>query len=117
MLTTPEVTRMRAIQESALPGTATIRRLTRVSDGGGGYTEQWTDIATVACRLAPVGGGEGVTGGRVDDRTTHIITLPALTDVTEADRLLTGGQTFEATLVRTRGQWELSRRVEAREVR
>lgn len=108
-----QVERMRATAAGALPDTATVRRLTRVPSGGGGYTDSWVDVATVACRIAPVGGGEGATvGDAVSDRTTHVVTLPALTDVAEADRLVVDGQTLEVTLAKKRGTWELSRRCE-----
>lgn len=117
MLTATQLAAMRATAQAALPQTCTIQRKTVVSDGGGGTSETWADHATdVPCRIAPVGGGEtGTAGDRVADESTHIITLPAQADVTEADRLEIDGQTFEATLARTRGTWEITRRVEARE--
>jgi SPP1 family predicted phage head-tail adaptor len=116
MLTTAEITAMRATADTALPDVATVQRATTVSDGGGGTTTSWADVATVACRIAPAGGGEGATTGeRVVDESTHIVTFPALADVTEADRLLVDGQTFNVTLVKQRGAWELSRRAEAKE--
>jgi SPP1 family predicted phage head-tail adaptor len=116
MLTTAEITAMRATADTALPDLATVQRATTVSDGGGGTTTSWADVATVACRIAPAGGGEGATTGeRVVDESTHILTLPAVADITEADRLLIAGRLYDITLVRHRGAWELSRRAEAKE--
>lgn len=106
---------MRATALGALPSQATIQRLTRTPSGGGGYTEGWANLATVACRIAPMGGGERIVASAVDDRTTHVVTFPALTDVEEADRVDIDGQTFEVTVVRKRGAWEISRRVEVQE--
>ena len=109
---------MRAVAAAALPDTVQIERLTRVSDGGGGSTETWTaQPDAVPCRIAPLGGGEGgQAGGRVSDQTTHVLTLPAGTEISEADRLLVAGVRYEVTAVRERGAWEISRRVEAREM-
>ncbi len=117
MLTTAEITAMRATSDTALPDLATIQRATTVSDGGGGTTTSWADQATVACRVAPAGGGEtGTTGGRVVDESSHVITLPAGTDVVEADRLLVNAtQAYNVTLVKQREAWELSRRIECKE--
>jgi SPP1 family predicted phage head-tail adaptor len=116
MLTDLQLAEMRATVNDALPDTCLVQRRTIVNDGGGGQTETWADHATVACRIAPVGGGEGrVAGGRVEDETTHVVTMPAGTDVTEADRLVISSRTYEVTLVHERGAWELSKRVEAKE--
>lgn len=117
MLSAAELAAMRSTADAALADTCTIQRKTSVSDGGGGTTDTWPDHATgIACRIAPAGGGEtGTAGDRVNDETTHIVTLPALTDITEADRLTIDGQTYEATAVRKRGAWEITRRVECRE--
>lgn len=53
MLTTAELTSIQTVQADALPETATIRRLSRVSDGGGGFTLTWANVATgVPCRAA-----------------------------------------------------------------
>lgn len=117
MLTSAQLDRMRATTHAALPETCTIQRKTAVSDGGGGTTTSWVNQAAgVPCRVAPAGGGEtGTAGDRISDETTHIVTLPAQTEVTEADRLVIAGQTYESTAVRKRGAWEVTRRVEARE--
>lgn len=117
MLTAGDIAAMRGTAESALPDTATLERLTSTSDGGGGFTEAWaTQGAAIPCRIAPLGGGEGGNaGGRVSDETSHVVSLPAETDVTESDRLVIAGRTYEVTVVRERGEWEISRRVEAKE--
>jgi len=116
MLSAAEIASMRATVDEALPDTCTIRRKAVVSDGGGGQTTTWSDLAAgVACGIAPVAGGEGATtAGRVVDETTHVVTLPDGQDVTEADRIVVDGVTYELTLVRKRGAWELNRRAEVR---
>lgn len=106
-----------------LPDRATIQRSTDAPDGGGGLTQTWAPLAAdVPCRLAPVGGGEdsarGGSGGgdRISDSATAIVTFRAGQDVTEADRIVIAGQTFDVQLVRRRGEYELTRRVEVKEV-
>lgn len=122
MLSTSELASMRATIGQALPDTCVIRRNTPVSDGGGGTTDDWSNLATnVPCGIAPVAGGEAPNrinaeaGGRIKDESTAIVTLPAGQNITEADRIVIGDQTFEVTLVRERAAWEISRRVEVKE--
>jgi head-tail adaptor len=117
MLDNDTLDAMREQIVAALPDTGTVSRRTRVADGGGGYTFTWADHHTVPCRIAPVAGGEqGVApGGRAADETTHVATVPAGADVSVQDRLRVSGQTYDVLLVRRRGSWELSRRVELKE--
>jgi hypothetical protein len=114
MLTTAELTAIRTEANAWLPSVATRLARVQVNDGAGGVGSGYVaDPATVACRIAPVAGGEGPDqGGAVDDRTTHIVTLPAGTTVEEPDRLVIDGVTYEITLVRKRPGLEAVRRVE-----
>lgn len=117
MLTTAELTAIRNEANAWLPSVATRLARVQVSDGAGGVGSGYVaGTATVACRIAPVAGGEGPDqGGAVDDRTTHVATLPAGTVVEEPDRLVIDGVTYEVTLVRRRPGLEAVRRVEVRE--
>lgn len=122
MLDQDEIDDMRETMREAMPDLATVQRKQVVSDGGGGETETWTDLApNVPCRFSPVAGGEAGTergratvGGRAVDESTHIVTVEAERDVTERDRLLINGEVYEVLLVRRRDHWELSRRLEVR---
>jgi head-tail adaptor len=115
-ITAGELASARATALQTLDTTAVVHAQSTVSDGAGGTTESFTPGSSIKARLAPAGGGErGSTGSRVDDRTTHIITLPAGTTVTAADRIVLGGRTYEATAVRRRTN-EITCRVEAREL-
>lgn len=116
MLTAGQLEGMRSTINAALPDLVVIQRRTTTSDDGGGRTTSWAPLATVSCRIAPVGGGEtGTAGARIVDETTHMVTLPASADVSEADRLVISDVTYEVTAVRKRGAWETSRRVEVKE--
>ncbi len=123
MLTASQIARMRATMNRALPDIAIIQRRTGASDGAGGVTYTWAPHATVACRVSPIAGGEMLlsdrnssSGDRAVDETTHVVTVAAETDITEADRVIVSGMTYEVTTVRARGEWELSRRVDVKEV-
>jgi head-tail adaptor len=115
MLTATELARLRADSETLMPDAATRHAQAVVSDGGGGFTETFTAAGTFSCHVAPIGGGERVVGGRISDRTTHVLSVPAGTTISAADRVVVDGKTFEVTAVRTRS-WEIVRRVEVREL-
>jgi hypothetical protein len=78
--------------------------VTQVStdDTGGGVTQVWTaGTADIACRLDPLGDNTGLVGGRVDERSTHMVTVPPGTTVNASDRFaITGRGTFEITATR-----------------
>ncbi len=112
--------RKRFAAPNMLPDRATIQRPIVVADGGGGSDTSYPTLATeVPCRLAPVDGGEDDRAGggqRIDATATAIVTFAAGQDVTESDRVVIDGQTFDVQLVRRRGNFEITRRVEVREI-
>lgn len=80
-------------------------RGTFVSDQGGGGTATYVSGGTVSCRIDPLAraGDERVVGGRLDDRSTHKVTVPAGTDVTTPDRFQIAGRgVYEVTAVHDR---------------
>jgi len=83
-----------------------VRQVATVTDDlGGGATFVWAAAGTVACRLDPVNLAPSgrVTGGRVDERSTHVVTVPAGFAVTADDRFVVEGRgTFEVTATRDR---------------
>lgn len=121
-LSRAEIDAARADLATMLPDLCAIARKQSVSDGGGGTIDTWVDVATgVPCRLHPAaavaGGGAGVTpgGGRLNDATTHLVTLDAKTDVVLEDRIVVDGGTFEVLAVLSGGGWELQRHAEVKE--
>lgn len=76
---------------------------TVTDDGGGGGTTTWSYGGTIPCRIDPITGSELVTAGRLSDRSTHTVTVPAGTTVLAASRFVIAGRgTFEVTAVRSR---------------
>lgn len=58
----------------------------RVSDGAGGFTETWVEVATVWGALRPNGGSEAVDSGRLAGQVSHTVTLRHRDGVTPAMR-------------------------------
>jgi head-tail adaptor len=112
MLTADEITTMRSTLNTSLPDTAQVQRRTLTPDGAGGFTESWSTVATVACRLSPAGRSpeERVIAERLTATSTWTLTVPALTDVQTADRVVVGSRTFEVAAALARSS-EISRRV------
>lgn len=119
MLAGTELTGMQNTLQASLPDTCSIRRASVLPDLMGGQDETWTDIATgVACRVSPhirSRAEEGIIGGAVRASADWTVTLPKGQDVTERDRIVSGGRTFEVKQV-VRRSWELCRRVHCTEV-
>ena len=106
MLTDAELAVLRATQEKAMPETVAILRLTRTSDGAGGWTETWQTVATVRGRIAPyVGGpGEEVRGGALKAYGEYVVTLPQNTDVLQTDRVQISGVQYDVRAKLERSQ-------------
>ena len=73
------------------------------TDSGGGATTTWTAGSVLPCRVDALTGTEAEVGERIVDRSTHLVTLPAYTEVGHEDRVATDDAgTFEITAVRQR---------------
>lgn len=115
MLSDAQLERMRNVANDSLPGTAIIRAGTLASDGGGGYSETFSNSGTVACRVAPIlRGDEGQVGGRISSDADWIVTLPAQTSVETDDQLLIDGDTHTVVAVKSPRSFETTCRVETR---
>jgi head-tail adaptor len=99
------VIRLRGLLWLGLTDTANIQTRTATSDAGGGASEVWNTGPDVPARIDPVGGeaDERVSGGRISDRSTHLITFAPRTTVTTKDRVSIDNRgVFEVTAVRAR---------------
>jgi hypothetical protein len=95
-------TRLRGLQFLALSDSAAIQRRTAATDNGGAATWTWATISTVPCRVYPLTprGQSRLTGGALDEKTTHYLTAPLGTDVGTSDRVVIAGKgTFDVTMV------------------
>ena len=77
LISTEALAQMRAVQESNLPETAYIQRLT-VTNGADGQSEAWTTYATVNARLGePKGDVEKQVAATIKVGKVNVITLKA----------------------------------------
>ena len=111
MLSDAELTSMRAVAATALPGTAIIRSSAYSSDGGGGGSYGWTASGTVDCRIAPIRGDEREIAERISADADYIVTLPFNAGVTTDSQLVIGGGTYNVAAIRDRS-WNVTTRVE-----
>lgn len=118
MIAAEELTSLRGAADAALPDTCVIQRPSRVSDSEGGSTTAYPTLATVACRIAPGGQTpqERVIADRIQAEMVVAITMPALTDIDSADRVTSGGRTYEIVEPLAPRSFEVARRVIAREI-
>jgi hypothetical protein len=107
---------LRRAAEQQMPDTATLYRST-TENVGGENVETWEVLAEgVRCGISPIGGGEdGAEGGRVSEETTHLIRLPADSDIEEPDVVVISGVAFAVTQVRKWGSLEPMREIEVEE--
>ena len=82
------------ISPSDLRHRLTLEEAQRVSDGGGGFTETWVEVAIVSAGLRPSGGSESVDSGRLAGRVSHEIVLRYRAGVTPAMRFRMGTRVF-----------------------
>lgn len=95
---------LRSLSNQFLPDSCSISRLTETPSGDG-TSSSWSTVATVACRVSPIGSGQNENLGA--DQSMQAVAqwavwVPALTDVTVRDRLVVGSRTFEVTRVGAR---------------
>lgn len=113
LLSSGDLSSMRATLNQSLPGTAIILNPTAASDGQGGETWTYAAAGTFSARLSPGGleAREEEMAGRVAERSSWTLTLPAHTPITERSRVQYDGVTYEVLNVAKRVPWEISRRV------
>jgi SPP1 family predicted phage head-tail adaptor len=68
----------------------TIQNVTRVQDGQGGYTESWSDVATVWCSIEPVKAWERYQAAQLATPVSHKVVMRYTSAVTSASRLKFG---------------------------
>lgn len=97
-------TTLRGLPFLALSNTGYLMRGTFTDNLGGGGTYTFGTAGTFACRVDPLGGEEDLIANRLDERTTHRITVPPASSIEAKDRFKVSDVTYEITAVRTRTQ-------------
>ena len=86
-LSAENVAKMQAMQESNLPETAYVQRVT-VTNGADGFSEAWTTVSTVNARLGePKGEMERQIASTITVGKVYVITLPVGTSVLDTDQI------------------------------
>ena len=116
-VTAAELAQMRAdLEAMTLPGTAVVQALTRTTDGQGGYTEAWAASGTVACRLDNSGGNRRSVRAAEITFSGWVLTVPQSTGLTTANRVVTGGETYNVISVSDLGSWIACQRAEVQRI-
>lgn len=87
---------------------ASLQRITKTPDGGGGYTSTWTPYATVRVYFEQQSGRERISADRIDAITRNRVYMRFRTDVREADRVVIGTRAYNiraAIDLELRKQW------------
>lgn len=94
MLSTDELTDMRAEQSAWMDKAVTVIHYTRTTTTGGGQSATSASTTTVG-RVRPGGSpSRGNDGGKVTDKMQWTITLPYNTTISAGDEITVGSQTF-----------------------
>lgn len=113
MLTSADLTAMRAVQALTFDRQAVITRGGgSTSDGAGGtITGSPVTVATVACRLAPnqTADREAIAAAGLQAQTVWRLTVPQGTDLRTSDRVTVGSQGYEVLAVYGPRSYETAR--------
>lgn len=72
----------------------TIQTKTITSDGFGSHNEVWTNLAIVWAEINPISNKNVFEANKIDDKTTHIITIRYYASLTTKDRIKYGDRIF-----------------------
>jgi SPP1 family predicted phage head-tail adaptor len=78
-----------------------FQRLTRTSDGAGGFTEAWAAIAATPTRghVKAMSGGERFQSQRTEATSTHKIVVRHNAGLTEVDRVVIRGRAYNIRFI------------------
>jgi SPP1 family predicted phage head-tail adaptor len=91
----------------------TIRRQTLASDGQGGQSATWADVATVWAHVRPKGGREANVADRVQGQTMYLFVIRWRSDVREADVMRWNGVDYNVRAILDRGGRKLYLEIDA----
>jgi len=100
-----DLDKIREEQKKFMSETVYIQRLTRTSDGAGGWTEAWQTVATTKGRLTPGRSADEVErGGMVAAYGEFVVTLPHDTELRQDDRLQVNSTQYEVKAISDRSE-------------
>lgn len=117
MLSSDELAAIRAEQVATMPDTCVVQSVTRTADGMGGFTEDWDDSASYACRLSSRGlPREYLEMSAITGAHYWMVTLPHDAVVMREDRLVIGDRVLSIVGFASGGTWETAKRAVCVEV-
>ena len=87
-----------------------VERLTKTSDGAGGFSESWSEVGEFWSRVTPRSAKTAFFAMKRDERITHEIIVRHEVDVKSNDRINLGGRLFAIHGVydaRSRGRFKV----------
>ena len=87
-----------------------FQRKDKVSDGSGGWSEDWATLSGAAtrCHFKALSGGERFQAQRAEATTRNRIVCRYFAGLTEADRVVIGGRRYDITFINNielRNRW------------
>jgi len=104
------------IEAAVLPDTCIIYSVANTDDGEGGYSESYTAVGTVDCRMDYKSGQEVKVSGAVQAFTGWMLTVPYDTTITAANRVTHGGHTYSIQAVSDTGSWIVCKRAQCQRI-
>lgn len=91
---------MPTVFESLLNNTFSISRSRRTPDGRGGWAVDYVEIGTARGRIRPASSSERESAAQEQRLITHVLYLPAGTDVARGDRVTLGALVVDVEGIR-----------------
>lgn len=77
------------------PHTAIFRKSTKLTDGGGGYTYEWSDAFTSEAFVCPISGSEYVQAQQLTNPVDYSVFVPYREDITPDMRIFSDGKLLD----------------------
>ena len=87
------------IQPATFKDRIKLQAITQTTDGQGGYTDAWTDVATVWASIEQKSQQEAYYAMQMESPATHRFTMRFLIGITTKHRVAFGTRTFNITRV------------------
>lgn len=93
-----------ALRAGTLNKRVILQTVSRVSNGGGGFTPTWADTTTLWAHLDELSGSEAFEAQQIASKVTHRVTIRYRTSVTPQQRLKYGTRILKIESVRNPDQ-------------
>lgn len=83
------------VQIAELRHRITFQRIAQVTDGMGGFTTTWSDVATVWAKVEPVSASERLISEKLETQRSHKVKIRYRSDITTDMRFTFNSRTFQ----------------------